>query len=514
MRRFVFLVLMLGLNTAFASDEFIVLCYHEVRRDVRDYPDPYAVDDGALAAQFAWLRGNGYTPVSLDDIVTARKGGKSLPAKAVLLTFDDAYLSFHTRVYPLLREFRYPAVLAVVGRWIDAPPGTKGLFGEKDTVTEASFPSWGQLREMVASGLVEIASHSYDLHRGVPANPQGNLQPAATARIYDAASGRYEDDASWRARVRSDLARNAERIEREVGRRPRAIAWPYGSYNDELVSMAADLGSPIALTLDEGANTPRVPLNAMRRVLVAHNPSLAEFGMAVRGPEYPAPVRAVRIRLDDIHSPDPAIQEQNLSALLDRIQVIQPTHVYLQATSDTNVDTVADAAYFPNRHLPMRADLFNRVAWQLATRTDMKVFAVLSGLRLPADAIPGLYEDLARSASFEGLLFEDETVADQPAIVAKVRALRAPMTHARQLQVGPQAARIAHEPDVSGERRRIVHLLRPAPGEELARQMRALQLGGELDFGYALDDFRHDQPPLAAIAPAMSLRMNPRQTGQ
>ena len=97
------------------AGSFVALSYHEARDDVRDYPDPYAVDTAALVRQFAWLRGNGYTPVSLDEIVAARKGGKPLPAKAVLLSFDDAYLSFYTRVYPLLREFRFPAVLAVVG---------------------------------------------------------------------------------------------------------------------------------------------------------------------------------------------------------------------------------------------------------------------------------------------------------------------------------------------------------------------------------------------------------------
>ena len=55
---------------------FIVLCYHEVRADVRDYPDPFAVDEGSLVAQLGWLRGNGYSPVSLDQIVAARSGGK------------------------------------------------------------------------------------------------------------------------------------------------------------------------------------------------------------------------------------------------------------------------------------------------------------------------------------------------------------------------------------------------------------------------------------------------------
>ena len=122
-----------------SGDTFIGLVYHEVRSDVRDYPDPYSVDDGALVAQFAWLRGNGYTPVSLDEIVLARKGGKPLPAKAVLLSFDDAYLSFYTRVYPLLREFGFPAVLGVVGRWIDAPKDEQILYGEKNQLRAPAF---------------------------------------------------------------------------------------------------------------------------------------------------------------------------------------------------------------------------------------------------------------------------------------------------------------------------------------------------------------------------------------
>lgn len=479
-------------SAAAAPGAFIVLCYHEVRSDVRDYPDPFAVDEGALVAQLAWLRGNGYTPVSLDQIVAAREGGKPLPAKAVLLSFDDGYLSFYTRVYPLLREFGYPAVLAVVGAWIDAPKGGNGQYGEKGTVPEASFPTWAQLREMAGSGLVEIASHTYDLHRGVRANPQGNVEPAATTRIYDAATRTYEGDAAWRARVRADLARNADAIERGTGRRPRAIAWPYGSYNDELVGMAREIGSPIALTLADGANTTGVPLDALRRILIGHNPNLADFVAEVRGPQSPEPLRAVEVALDDLYSPDAAAQETNLSVLLERIQVMRPTHVYLKAYAGAG-----EAVYFPNRFLPVRADLFNRVAWQLATRDDVKVFA-----RLPPASAAALYEDLARSSAFDGLLLEDGVLP------AGVSAFRAPMGIARNT-----GGRIEHAPPYPGDERKVVHLLDGASGgEALARRMRALQLGGAIHFGYAPDSPVRDAPPLAKTAPAMSLRVFPRQT--
>jgi peptidoglycan/xylan/chitin deacetylase (PgdA/CDA1 family) len=526
---------------------FITVSYHEVRDEVRDYPDPYAVDSAALVAQFAWLRGNGYTPVSLADILAARAGGAPLPPRAVLLTFDDGYLSFYTRVYPLLRAYNYPALLAVVGKWIEQPAGAAGqVYGEKATVTDASFPSWTQLREMAGSGLVEMASHSYDLHRGVPANPQGNAQPAATARIYDPAGGTYETDAQWRARVRADLARSIEVIERGTGQRPRAMVWPYGSYNGELMQMAAELGMPVGITLDDGINTPQVPLAAMRRTLLVHNPSLADFTREVRGPQFAAPVRVVEVGLDGVYDADPARQEQKLSTLLDRVLALHPTHVYLRAFSDAPGGAVP-AAYFPTRQAALRADLFNRVAWQLTTRSDVKVYAAIAPalLRMPPGTAAELLADLARAANFDGLYFmpperiEPAAIAmlnaATAALTAAARQWRAPLALARGIGAAsdPAQAIAAFTPGADlivltgaqwplatlqsdlqppGTRPRLVMMFDRAAGAQpsLQERMRALQRGGLRNFGYRDDDFLHDQPPLADIAPALSVREYPR----
>lgn len=558
-------------NATTVPNSFSILSYHEVRDDVRDYPDPYAVDAAALVAQFAWLRENGYTPVSLDQIVAARRGGKPLPSKAVLLSFDDGYLSFYTRVYPVLREFRFPAVLAIVGKWIDSPPKTQVAYGEKggekDGVIDARFPTWGQLREMTASGLVEIASHTYDLHRGVLANPQGNLQPAATTRVYDVASGSYEDDASWRTRVRADLARNTQLIERETGRRPRAIVWPYGSYNDELAHIAGEMGMSIALTLDDGINTPEVPLAALRRILVAHNPSLADFISVLRGPASPEPVRVVQLSLDAIYNVDPTLQERNLSMLLDRIHALKPTHVYLQVSTDLDGDGIVDAVYFPTRHVPLRADLFSRVAWQLASRAGVKVVAALpaAGFRLAQNQLAEIYEDIARYANFDGLLFMQNralTANEMTAFVESTQRLADVARRWRVLKIArgctvetlsasdADSTRVQKisalaansdyvvvpiPPDQTNlfNSRALVFADRSASdgqqgitsseyifmfgrgaasdrsaGERIARQMRELQLNGALNFGYSGDDFMRDDPQFAQMAPAMSLRIH------
>ena len=85
-----------------------------------------------------------------------------------------------------------------------APGGVFNLVSKRPT--DAPLLGWDEIRALSKSGLVEIASHSYDLHHGIHGNPQGNAFAAATARSYDVQSGLYENDADYEQRIRADLA--------------------------------------------------------------------------------------------------------------------------------------------------------------------------------------------------------------------------------------------------------------------------------------------------------------------
>ncbi len=395
-RAFLFILFIWCLPAAaMAANTYRVLCYHDVQEDVRVSPDPYAVDTAQLVAQFAWLKENGFHMISLDDVIAAREGRRILPDKALLLTFDDGYRSVYTRVFPLLKLFNYPAVVALSGHWLDAPAG-KPVEYEGKEVPRSRFLSWEQIAEMAASGLVEIASHSYDLHRGIPANPQGNLTPSAVTYRFDPGNG-YEDEHAHASRIRTDLARNSALIKAKTGRAPRVMVWPYGHDSGQAIEIAQ---------------------------------------------------RVVHVDLDYVYDADPGRQRTNIDRLLDRIRALRVTTVYLQAFADPDGNGQADAVYFPNRHLPMRADLFSHVAWQLSTRALVKVYAWMPVLafELPSknaaaeltvhssdpaapasgsryrrltpfstevrDIVGEIYEDLARHALFDGLLFHDDATLD------------------------------------------------------------------------------------------------------
>ena len=301
----------------------------------------------------------------------------------------------------------------------------------------ADFLTWAQLREMKASGLIEIASHSHDLHHGILSNPQGNTLPAAVTRHYDPASGRYESEAEYFARIRADLARSVSLIQQNTGQAPRAMVWPYAAYNSEVNQLAEELGMPVSFDL-EGRTTPMPSsLHGLARLLLTDNPTTADLAYALRAEVDTPALRAVQVDLDALYDEDPAQMERNLGVLLDRIKRIGPNAVFLQAFADPDGNGSADALYFPNRYMPMRADLFNRVSWQLKTRAGVSVYAWLPvlGYEFPgespdANAIPGvtgdevyrvdftspemlkrisgIYQDLTANARIEGLLFHDD----------------------------------------------------------------------------------------------------------
>lgn len=432
-----------------------IIGYHEIT-DRKDALIPsYAVTSQQFSEHLDWLKNNGYHFINVDQLIKAHEGKYSLPSKPVLLTVDDGYQSFYQNAYPIIRAKKVPVVLAVVGSWLEPKESQKVDFGG-EAISRDKILSWKELKEMQNSGLVEIASHSYHLHQGIVGNPQGNLEPAAITRIYDSASKTYESDEHYRSRIFQDLKKNNNLLKSHGLRSPRVMVWPYGRYNMQLVQTAKQLGMPITITLDDGADHAKQSLQNMSRILVQGNMSTSALAQEIKNRELNLndnnrPQKIMHVDLDYIYDPDPQQQERNLGNLLDRINAMGVNTVYLQAFSDPDANGSADMVYFPNRHIPMRADLFNRVAWQIQTRTPVQrlyAWMPLLAWELPkADpvskdlvetqqaktgehlnmgyirlspfspdarqTIKEIYQDLAKSTPFDGLLFHDDvTLSD------------------------------------------------------------------------------------------------------
>ncbi len=452
--------------------KFVTLCYHNVLPAQSDLTPPATISITLekLTNQFDWLRDNGYTAVSVEDILQAAKGGKELPPKAVLISFDDGYESFYRLIYPLLRAYRYPAMLALETTWLETPADKPVDYGGSAQLPRSYFLTWPQIREMADSGLVELAGHTHNLHQGHESNPQGVPQPAASMLAYDPVRKTYESTEDFYQRVKRDVTLNADIIEKRTGHRPRVLVWPYGRYNGLGVKAVLDAGYSLTASMGLKDDWPtfsrymayaNMDINEVMNRLAAGNdrqtppPALADGlwgkhadggsaysrfrdGDALRA-RYPVQ-RVMHIDLDMVYDADPQQQYKNVSALFDRINALGPSAVYLQAFADPDGDGIADALYFPNRHLPMRADLFNYMSWQIYNRLGVRVYAWMPvlGFKLPGkhalvradppdkagstyrrlspfDAenrkiIKEIYVDLAMHAGVFGLLFHDDAV--------------------------------------------------------------------------------------------------------
>ncbi|MFH0710181.1 MAG: poly-beta-1,6-N-acetyl-D-glucosamine N-deacetylase PgaB [Pseudomonadota bacterium] len=428
-------------------NEFTVLSYHEIADKSETLDSNYAVTPAHFEEQIRWLAESGYHFISVDDIVNYRQTKKSLPSKAVLITFDDGYSSVYANAFPIIKKYKIPVVIALVGSWLQAK---EKVDFDGQLIAREKFLSQEELKEMVSSGLVEIASHTHSLHKGIQGNPQGNMQPAVKTRQWLSDKHKYEDEKSYQQRITNDLVRNNTFLKEYTGQSPRVIVWPYGHYNKTVRSVAQQLGMPIGLTLDDGSNTKIIPLWGMRRILVENKMTLKdlELNMWLRNANLTdddRTTKAAHIDLDYIYDSDLDQQERNLGDLLERIKKLGINTVYLQAFADPDANGAADYVYFPNRNIPMRADLFNRVAWQIVTRTQVKrVYAWMPMLawQLPRGhkaakdtlvtlkvdtnhlnmgyprlspfsqksqkVIREIYEDLAKLPRIDGILFHDD----------------------------------------------------------------------------------------------------------
>jgi peptidoglycan/xylan/chitin deacetylase (PgdA/CDA1 family) len=541
---------------------FAAAAFHDVVDRVEEL-DGDAVTTARLVAFFDWIRANGWTPVSLEDVAAAGRGERPLPARAMLVTFDDGYRSLYTRVYPLALAYRIPIVAALVGSWLDAPMDATVRYGDRD-VPRRNFISWDEAREMARSGLVEFASHSHDLHRGVRANPQGNELPAASARKHDPQAG-YETDAQYRARIAADLERSSRLMQRELGRAPRALVWPFGRYTHTANEVARAAGFRFVLTLDPEPGDAARPFE-IGRYLPTRDPAL---GVVVANLSFedrlPSAQRYACVDPAALWSPDPVEADERLGRAIERVRKLGANAVVIDAFT-RGADGRVAGTWFPTSALPLRADYLSRLAWQFQTRAGADAFVRVPAGDLHAalgDAAPAALADLGAHVPFAGVLLDDRlpALAELPApdvseawevqrARAAVNAARLPEAERRALEAfrvlerarprarlaifAPEGAlRAAGIADVTfvatttarGDAERVAAAYTPArpmakpdsrraglwfadaaPPDAVAlvATTRAFQVRGGTAVGWCPDDPRGDRPEAAAAAPGVS----------
>lgn len=227
-------------TAAQASVRVPVLMFHRVASAAtitNDVSADLTVTPARFRAEIDWLAANGYHPISETALFQALYEGAPLPAKPVVLTFDDGYVDDAVAVAPILARRHWPATLAIIA-------GRAGA---------TAFLSWPQIEELDRQGM-DIASHSMD-HVELAGASSADLQ--------------------------RQLADSRRLLAAHLGHPVYWFVYPAGSYDAAAEQAAKDAGYLLAYTTDAGSTISSASPMAEPRVRVHGADSVASFGAAV-----------------------------------------------------------------------------------------------------------------------------------------------------------------------------------------------------------------------------------------
>lgn len=217
-----------------------ILMYHSFVETSEEVTASTMVSAAVFEEHLQALREAGYHTVSLSDLVNYVYHGAALPENPVVITSDDGYADNLTIAAPLLEEYGFSASIAAIGVSVG-----------KDTYKntgEAMFPHFSleEAQPWVDSGVIEIISHTYDMHQVAErdgADCRHSVLPL---------SG--ESEKEYVAALVADFSRSREQLEGGLGVEVTALAYPNGKYTEISEIVLHDLGFRVTMTIEPGTN--------------------------------------------------------------------------------------------------------------------------------------------------------------------------------------------------------------------------------------------------------------------
>jgi len=197
------------------------------------------VDPAIFQQQMTYLADNKYTVISLETLIDALEGQRSLPARAVVITFDDGWLSQYQNALPILERMHFTATFFVITKQV----GRGSMYMSVDDV-----------RALQAAGMT-IAAHS---------RTHPNLVDVTDAQLRDEVLGSRQD------------------LQKMLGITTEIFAYPYGSWNKRVEAAVQDAGYHAARAYPGGSWNSSADRFALHSILATND--MAAFERDLRVP--------------------------------------------------------------------------------------------------------------------------------------------------------------------------------------------------------------------------------------
>jgi len=200
-----------------------ILLYHGITPMIRDTILAYHVHmtRNAFEAQMKALKNEGYESVTVDQVAAWIKKEGTLPAKPILITFDDARLDSFVEADPILAEHGLKATMLAHSANVD-----ENLPGHA---------SWNQLIHYARNGRWDIQSHGDKAHDRIVTDADGRTGIYLANKLWLADQNRLETDEEWSQRVTEDHQRVKAKMLQHLGKTPIAFSWPEGNFGQDSI---------------------------------------------------------------------------------------------------------------------------------------------------------------------------------------------------------------------------------------------------------------------------------------
>jgi len=187
-----------------------VLVWHDVLPSKEVWFD---TTTATFEQQLAAIHAGGFHVIALDALRAHLERGAPVPAKPLVLTFDDNGSGIYAYAYPLLRKYGYPATLFVHTNYVGK-------------TTSKHHNTWAQLAEMERSGLIAVQS--------LTANHPEDLRKLSDTLIAH------------------ELQLSRFSLETKLGHKIYALVYPYDNYDERVARLAHENGYELAFSEDWG----------------------------------------------------------------------------------------------------------------------------------------------------------------------------------------------------------------------------------------------------------------------
>lgn len=227
-------VLPVSLTVDASERKLPVVMYHQLTKNSAKL-GKYVLTVDRFEKDLQLLKEKGYQSVTVKQLIDYSQGEGDIPEKAILITFDDGQETLYEYALPLLEKYGFTAVGFVVGALAD-------YYTEIDDHNlNYSYLNWQQIKEMSDGKIIEIESHSFDLHKN-------------TAERSGIKKKKGETIEQYREFLCSDVSKMKTAMINNAGKNPTAFAFPFGSFSPESTEILKECGFKMTLTCEERIN--------------------------------------------------------------------------------------------------------------------------------------------------------------------------------------------------------------------------------------------------------------------